>query len=238
MVTQKKQAAVPAPAQSPVNVVLVGAICLAAGLAIGYYFGKQAAETGAPGVVPSAQAPASNSGAPSRLIDPAVLQENETRLKSALRANPKDLNALIQLGNLYYDSNRYGDAVDYYGRALELEPRNIDVRTDRGTSYWDLGQADAAIAEFQKALEADPSHAQTLYNMGVVYLHGKNNPAGARKAWEKLLAANPNYPERAKVQEQLGSLGAASAMPAPTGAEKKGDGKGVEDLLQRMKSRP
>ena len=127
--------------------------------------------------------------------------------------------------------------MDYYGRALDLEPRNIDVRTDRGTSYWNLGQADAAIGEFQKALEVDPAHAQTLYNMGVVYLNGKNDPAGARKAWEMLLASNPNYPERAKVQEQLSSLGAAQGMPAPSGPAKQGDTKSVDDLLQRMKSR-
>ncbi len=237
MANQKQQAAPQVPAQSPVNVVVVGAICLAVGLAIGYYFGKQSAETGVPNAGAAAQAPAAGSGAQAPLIDPAVLQQNEARLKSALGANPKDLNALIQLGNLYYDSNRYGDAVDIYGRALDLEPHNVDVLTDRGTSYWDLGQADAAIAEFQKALVVDPSHAQTLYNIGVVYLNGKNNPAEARKTWEKLLASNPGYPDRAKVQEQINALGSAG-MPAPSGAAKKGDSKGVEDLLQRMKSRP
>jgi tetratricopeptide (TPR) repeat protein len=172
------------------------------------------------------------------VVDPVVFQENERRLKSALSTNPKDVNALVQLGNLYYDSNRYGDAADYYGRALEVNPRNVDVRTDRGTSYWNLGQADNAIAEFQKSLEVDPSHAQTLYNLGVVYIHGKNNPAEARKAWEKLLATNPNYPERARVQEQINALAAAPAMPASSGAGKKNEARGVEDLLQRMKSRP
>ena len=207
MANQKKQAEPQVQAQSAINVVVVGAICLAVGLAIGYYFGRQSAEPGASGPAAAGQVP--SSGSPGGLVDPAVIQQNEARLKSALASNPKDLNSLIQLGNLYYDSNRYGDAVDYYGRALDLDPSNIDVRTDRGTSYWSLGQADAAIAEFQKALQGDPSHAQTLYNMGVVYLSGKNNPGEARKAWEKLLATNPNYPDRAKVQEQLNSLGGA-----------------------------
>jgi len=238
MANQKKTAPVRAPSQSPVHVVLIGAICLAAGLAIGYYFSGQSAEPGAPAAAPASQAPAPGAGATGQVIDPAVLRENETRLKSALRTNPKDLISLIQLGNLYYDGGRFSEAVDYYGRALDLDPRNIDVRTDRGTSYWNLGQADAAIGEFQKALEVDGTHAQTLYNMGVVYLHGKNNPAEARKTWEKLLATNPNYPERGKVQEQISSLGAAAVMPAESGADKKGDSKGVEDLLQRMKSRP
>ncbi len=235
MPNQKRPAQTTAQTQSPLNVLAIGAVCLAVGLAVGYYFGRQAAGGGGTGGAAS-QVQGSDSGSQASLVDPAVLQQNEARLKSDLAANPNDARILIQLGNLYYDSGRFRDAVDYYGRALDHDPRNVDVRTDRGTSYWSLGQADAAIAEFQKALEVDPSHAQTLYNMGVVYLSGKNNPAEARKAWEKLLATNPNYPDRAKVQDQLGSLGAAPAMPA-SGAAKQGEGKGVDDLLQRMKSR-
>jgi len=238
MANRKEQAVKQASFQSPANIVLVGALCLGVGLAIGWYFGKQSAEGIAPAPVPAAEAPTPSSGAQAPSVDPAVFREHEKNLMSLLNANPKDLNALTQLGNLYYDSNRYGDAVDYYGRALEIDPRNVNVRTDRGTSYWNLGQADAAIAEFQKALDVNSSHAQTLYNMGVVYLHGKNDLNEARKAWEKLLAINPNYPERARLQEQLKALAAAPPAPASSGAGKKSEGKGVEDLLQRMKSRP
>jgi tetratricopeptide (TPR) repeat protein len=134
-----------------------------------------------------------------------------------IQSNPRDVNALTQLGNLYYDHGQFRDAAEWYGKALEINPNNADVRTDRGTSYWNLGQADAAIAEFQKALEADPSHAQTLYNLGVVYLNGKNNPAEAKKVWERLLASNPNYPDRAKLQQQIAALSAPPAG-APSSA--------------------
>lgn len=238
MAKLEKQSTPEMSSNSPAGIVLVGVVCLGVGLAIGYYFGRQTAGTTSSAELPAgAQAPASGSGPQAPLVDPAAFQENERRLKSAIAANPKDATALGQLGNLYYDSNRYGDAVDYYGRALEQDPRNVDVRTDRGTSYWNLGQADNAIAEFQKALEVDPSHAQTLYNLGVVYVNGKNNPAEGRKAWEKLLATNPNYPERARVQEQLNALGGSAPAPAASGPAKKEDSKSVEDLLQRMKSR-
>jgi tetratricopeptide (TPR) repeat protein len=133
---------------------------------------------------------------------------------------------------LYYDNGRHREAVDWYGRALELDPGNANVRTDRGTSYWNLGQADAAIDEFKKSIEIAPTHPQTLYNLGVVYLHGKNNPAEARKFWEKLLAANPNYPDSAKIRQQLDALSNTGTGAAP--ANRGGSGS-VEDLLQRMK---
>lgn len=113
----EKQAATQASAKSPANMVVVGVACLAVGVAIGYYFGRQSGSPAAPAEsAASAQAPGSASQTPP--VDPAVVQENERRLKSAIVADPKDVNALVQLGNLYYDSNRYGDAADYYGRAL------------------------------------------------------------------------------------------------------------------------
>jgi cytochrome c-type biogenesis protein CcmH/NrfG len=219
-----------APARSntagPATVVIVGAVCLAVGLAAGFYFGRQASPA-----LPVAEAP------PGTVPNPAAFLQDEAALKMALQASPNDLNTMVRLGNLYYDQGRFRDASDWYGRALERDPKNVGVRTDRGTSLWSLGQADAAIAEFQKSLEIEPSHPQTLYNLGVVQLNGKNNPQEARKAWEKLLATNPNYPERAKVEEQLASLSAGSAGPEVT-RQQKSASPGVEELLQKIKTRP
>jgi tetratricopeptide (TPR) repeat protein len=223
----KPAKAVPAAARiAPGTVVIVGAACLAIGLLLGYYFGKESAAS-APisGGAPPVSAPLGN---------PAAFLQDEAALQAVLRNDPKNLNSLIQLGNLYYDNGRFREAVEYYGRALEIDPKNVNVRTDRGTSYWSLGQADAAIAEFEKSLELDPGHGQTLYNLGVVQLNGKNNPQEARKVWERLLSSNPNYPEKSKVQEQLNAL-SRPAEQAPAAGQ--GSSGGVEDLLQRMKSR-
>ena len=204
----------------PGMVVLVGAVCLGIGLLAGYYFGTQSGQPAA-----SAQA---QQGTPS-------FAEDEARLRGILMTNPNDLDALIQLGNLCYDSRKFQDAVAWYGRALAIDAKNVDVRTDRGTSYWNLGQADAAIAEFRKSLELNPSHAQTLYNLGVVLLNGKNDALEARKAWETLLATNPNYPERVKLEQQLASLPGGSAKPAP--AESGPASPGMNELLQKMRTR-
>ncbi|HYK87894.1 MAG TPA: tetratricopeptide repeat protein [Acidobacteriota bacterium] len=210
------------PQGSPFVILAVGVVCLAVGLGIGYYFGRQAAQ---PGGSAAASAP-----------DAAFIQ-NEASLRAAVQSNPGDLNALIQLGNLYYDHGRYRGAIEWYGKALDIDPKNADVRTDRGTSYWNLGQADPAIAEFQKALATDPSHAQTLYNLGVVYLNGKSNAAEAKKTWEHLLATNPNYPDRAKLQQEIAALsGQPPTMPAGAG-QANATGSGVEDLLQKMQAK-
>jgi tetratricopeptide (TPR) repeat protein len=227
MPKQNRKVIQPQPANSSPGALIAGAVCLAVGLLIGFYFGKISSR---PAVSPGPSGPVA------AVPDPTAFVQTEAALKAILDNRPGDLQTLIRLGNLYYDNNRFQEAADYYGRALEHDPRNVPVRTDRGTCYWNLGKPDAAIADFQKSLEVDPAHAQTLFNLGVVYLHGKNDPVQAKAAWQKLLAANPAYPEKAKVQEMIASLSGApqSGRPSPSRQGTPGSA-GMEELMQRLK---
>jgi cytochrome c-type biogenesis protein CcmH/NrfG len=124
-------------------------------------------------------------------------------LLAALKANPKDFDTLSQLGNIYYDTENFREAVDYYGRALEAQPNNANVRTDMGTAYFRLNDPDRAIKEFELALKSDPKHAQTMFNLGIVKWQGKMDVPGAVAMWERLLKTVPEYPERAKVEKYI-----------------------------------
>ncbi len=192
-------------------------VCLLLGGALGYLLRgsepaavlpAQAAQTAqAPG-----QAPAGNpgpgqipgfssvpgSGASSEMADKAAQPMLE-----ALNRNPKDVDTLVKVGNLYYDSRIYAKAIDYYQRALKITPGDPNIRTDMGTAMFYLGDSDKALAEFAKSLHYQPNHANTLFNMGIVKWQGKKDVQGAIAAWEQLLRTNPDYPERQKVQDLL-----------------------------------
>ncbi|MFZ4439361.1 MAG: tetratricopeptide repeat protein [Syntrophales bacterium] len=213
---QTKQDQGSAKNEMAARLFLAGFVCLCIGLGIGYLVGKQSSAGSASVASMPFQGQTSlpSQGQPP-MQNPAIAAQNEASLRSLLMANPKNLEALIQLGNLYYDQGQHLQAVEWYGKALEIDPRNPDVRTDRGTSYWNLSRPDEAIAEFQKSLQVNPGHSQTLYNMGLVYLQGKNNTAEAKKAWQKLLATNPNYPNRADIERQLASMTAAPPVGGP-----------------------
>jgi hypothetical protein len=178
---------------------IISGACLVLGLAVGYVvFGHR---PGPPIVTPvSEQGAPSAGGAPT----PGLLDERQVQaLRDILAKDPRNGQAAIQLGNLLYDAGRYAEAVQPYQQALAVDPKNVNVSTDLGTSLWYAGRPDEALAQYEKSLEIDPNHAQTLFNQGIVRLEGKQDAARAVQSWEKLLAAHPNYPERARVEQLL-----------------------------------
>jgi tetratricopeptide (TPR) repeat protein len=127
-------------------------------------------------------------------------------LLTKLKTDPTNSDVLDSVANVYYDAQQYAMAVDYYGRSLQAKPSDVSVRTDMATAYWYMGKTDAAIAEFNKALAYAPNSPNTLFNLGLVKWQGKKDSAGAIADWKKLLAANPDYEARAKVEQMLSDV--------------------------------
>jgi cytochrome c-type biogenesis protein CcmH/NrfG len=201
-----------------VQAYTLAVLTLVIGIAVGYFArgssaGTSATEsaqaapanTGAMGSAPlaTAQLPGIGSQQQQQPVSPEALAKAAEPLLAQLKSNPSDFDTLAKLGNLYYDSQVYPQAIGYYEKALAIQPKNPDVRTDLGTSYWYTGDADKAIANFEKALAVRPNHPGTLFNLGIVKWQGKNDPKGAVVAWEKLLATNPDYPQKDEVQSLI-----------------------------------
>jgi len=136
---------------------------------------------------------------------PLNIAEQWSALQQQAEANPKDPRAALEVANFLYDVERWQDAIRWYQRALELEPRNTDARTDLGTCFYNLSRFDEAIAEFNRTLELEPDKPQALYNLAMARLRGKQDTAGARRAYEQLRRSHPDFPglpEMARLLEQ------------------------------------
>jgi cytochrome c-type biogenesis protein CcmH/NrfG len=153
--------------------------------------------------IPPAVKPSPTAGAPALTADMA---KQISVLQSILKDDPKNLKALIELGNIYFDLNQFDPAIQSYSKALEIDPKNADVRTDLGILFRRKGDYDKAIAEFRKAAEEDPHHVNSRYNLGVVLLHDKGDVKGAIKAWEDFLKVEPNSPRAENIRNQLGKM--------------------------------
>ena len=124
-------------------------------------------------------------------------------LQDELKANPKNVEALAELGNIQFDQKNFKQAVDWYNKALDVRPDDVNLRTDLGTAMFYDNRFDDAIAEFKKTLETNSGHPQALFNIGVALVHGKNDLQGALQYWEKLVETNPNYSQINIVKEQI-----------------------------------
>jgi cytochrome c-type biogenesis protein CcmH/NrfG len=182
---------------------VLAAFCLLLGVALGYLFRGSASPAGAAAPAAAAQPDTASPSQQQAAQAKAALEQAAAPLLDAVNKDPNDYDSLVKLGNLFYDGQQFQTAIQYYERALAIHPENADVRTDMGTAYWYAGNADKALAEMQTSLKYRPGHPQTLFNLGWVRWQGKSDPKGAVEAWQQLLKANPDYPQKDQVEKYI-----------------------------------
>jgi len=203
---------------------VLAVVCLLVGIAMGYFFRGSASNVAASSASTNASAPQPPQGMGQGRVTPEQLKHMADKqaepLLAQLKSNPNDPALLAQVGNVYYDTQSYNDAIKYYDQSLKADPKNPDVRTDLGTSYYYLGDSDRALKEFQTVLQYDPKHGQTIFNMGMVQWQGKGDAKAAVASWQQLLKAVPDYPDRAKVEQLIEKARAHTNMAPGTKTNK------------------
>lgn len=121
----------------------------------------------------------------------AMIGAKMLKLEQFLKDNPDNVEAWTQLGNLFFDSGRFADAIEAYEKSLSLAPGNPNVLTDLGVMYRRNKDPKKAIETFDKAIAAQPDFETARFNKGVVLMHDLNDLPGAIKAWEALVEVNP-----------------------------------------------
>lgn len=183
------------------------------GLIAGWILGSQQAS--GRGAIPAAGPPAASAPA-ANSNQPAVLDENNAQaLRTVAEQNPNDEATRVQLGNLYFDAERYDDAITWYEAAMKINPKDPNVSTDLGVAFYYLNQADRAIKQFEHSLALDGKHTKTLLNMGIVKAFGKQDLAGASEAWKQVVALAPNSPEGQAAKKALDGVQSAHPTTAP-----------------------
>jgi cytochrome c-type biogenesis protein CcmH/NrfG len=132
--------------------------------------------------------------------------EDIMAFKSRLEKDPKDLEALVSLGNANMMISRFDAAQDLYQRALAVAPKNLEVRTNLAIAYKYGGKPQQAFAELQKNLAIDPKHDPTLYNLGFLYLYDRQDKTKAVETWNTWLRLYPEAPAAPEVRQQIARL--------------------------------
>ena len=183
------------------------------GLIAGWVIGSQQAALRQP---PAAVQAAQPTGSTAAILDQAQVNA----FISVAEREPSNAVPRAQLGNLYFNAERYDDAIKWYSDALRLSPNEVEVSTDLGVSYYYANQPDKALEQFDRSLKIDPKHAKTLLHVGIVKAFGKQDLPGAQQAWEQVITLAPQSPEAQAARRALDSLRAAH--PTQGAAQKPG----------------
>jgi cytochrome c-type biogenesis protein CcmH/NrfG len=172
------------------------------GLLVGWIIGSQQGASSQPPPGPGAtNAPAS----------PAFDAERAAALQRQADAQPGSADLRIQLAELYFDAERFDQAVPWYEAALKLDPANAEVSTNLALAYFATTQVDRALAQIDRSLAIDPKNVKALFTQGVVRARGKQDLAGAAQSWQRVVSVAPNIREARQAQQGLDAIKAAHA---------------------------
>ena len=185
-------------------VFAVAGMCF--GIILGWVIGIQQAGNQSPAPLQAAAAQGQGAG---QQQSPPLDEARVQALTTVFNSDPQNAGAAVQLGNVYFDAERYQDAIKWYEEGVRLDPKNADASTDLGISYYYTGQTDRALAQFEHSLKVDPKHSKTFLNQGIVLAFGKQDLAAAEAAWKQVVALAPNSPEGQAAQKALEGIAAA-----------------------------
>ncbi len=126
----------------------------------------------------------------SALADLGRFPEAITQFGAALRLQPRDPDARVDLGVALARSGRLPEAAAEFTAAIAADPRRADAHDNLGTALAQLGRTDEAIAQYRAALRLRPDSANAHYNLAVA-LAQAGRRAEAMAEYQQAVRLNP-----------------------------------------------
>ena len=122
-----------------------------------------------------------------------------------LGVDTSDPQYLASLGDQYFESSNFKQAIEIYKKVLEINPNDIDTLNDLGLAYHYTGNSDLAEEALIKGTEADPAFQRIWLTLGFVLKSaGKNDEAIS--VLQKTVDMGPNNDIGLEASKMLGEL--------------------------------
>ena len=136
-----------------------------------------------------------------------------SRYEAALARMPGQADALHLLGVVAMQEQRYADALDLIGRAIEISPQ-ASYFDNLGCALRSWGKLEAAVESHEQALALDPNHFRAHNNLGMI-MQQMRLPAAAAVSFRKAIEINPEFAEaHCNLGNVLRELGEAETAEA------------------------
>ena len=149
-----------------------------------------------------------------QISDYAARKEMEEKATERWLSPWLGYDTLDELGNLAFQRGDYDEAIDYYGKAIELNSKNSEAYLFRGSAWDELKEYNKAIADYDEAIKLNPNDDLAYNNRGnALYKLKEYNKAIAD--YDEAIKLNPNYYEaynnRGIAWDELGKYNKAIA---------------------------
>jgi tetratricopeptide (TPR) repeat protein len=118
----------------------------------------------------------------------------EKQYQTILEKDPNNLDALSNLGVVYFRTGQIETAESTLKKALAIAPNDSSVLTTLGIVHYRQSKFDEALKELRKAIEINPNSA-TAHNYLGITASQKGRQQEAEKEMLQAIAEDPNYAE-------------------------------------------
>ena len=97
-------------------------------------------------------------------LDPDNRPEAKKEFQIPFQIEPRNADALFQLGTMATKEGQVEEAVTYLQKAVHLQPELAEAHSELGKVYQQQNRYDAAEKAFQTAIRYDPQLAQAFFD--------------------------------------------------------------------------
>lgn len=116
----------------------------------------------------------------------------EASCRKALALNPKNAEALCNLGTILAMKGHVDQAIEHYHAALESVPDLFEAHFSLGVQLMNLDRPDQAIESLKEAVRLRPQNAPCRYYLGLT-LERQQKLEEALAQYERILQLDPNF---------------------------------------------
>lgn len=137
--------------------------------------------------------------------DPAAQREQVMAQIEKARNEPKNFDAQMTAAQLYYQIQRYDQAIEYLLKANQLKPTDYEAVAALGVVNLDAGHYDQAERWYRAALKMKSDDVRVLAGLAAATL-GKGDAQAAETAIAQLEKFDATSPDLPQFKEKLASL--------------------------------
>ena len=113
--------------------------------------------------------------------------------QTATVLNPESEESQLAIGDTYFSSEDFDNAIKAYCDAIKINPDNAKAYCKCGMALWEKDYTEEAIVAYNKAIALNPDYAIAYNNLGVIYLDDLGNTQEAKRLFEIAIECNTDY---------------------------------------------